>query len=317
MDRRTFLAAGASLAATPAFAQTFPSRPITLLVAHGAGSSTDIVARLVADQLTTALGRPVVVEPRPGAGGNIATVAVRRAAPDGYTLLANSVAIAVNPSLYPNAGYDPTTDLTSIALGPRTPNIITVHPSVPARTVAELLQVMRTTKANYASSGIGTTTHLSMERLKRLANVEAEHIPYTPARAVTDVVAGHVPIGSTSLPVAVPLVQGGQLRAIAVTSATRASVLPDVPTLAEAGFPDIDDYTWFGFHGPAGLPAEIHERLNRVINTALEQPTVARRLAELGFETRPMSVPAFTSFVAGEMAKWRTVIQANNIKADG
>jgi tripartite-type tricarboxylate transporter receptor subunit TctC len=318
MDRRHFIAVTGGLAfAGPARGQDFPNRPITILVAHGAGSSTDVVARLVAEHLGQALGRPVAVEPRPGAGGNIASVAVKNAAPDGHTLLANSVAFAVNPSLYPSAGYDALRDLSAIALGPRTPNVITVHPGVPARTVAELLAFMRAEPRSYASSGTGTTTHLSMERLKRLARVEAQHVPYTPARAVTDVVGGHVPIGSTSLPVAIPLVRGGQLRAIAVTSARRSPALPEAPTLAEAGFSSMDDHTWFGFYGPAALPRPIRDRLNAEINRALALPAVAERLAGLGFEVETMSADGFEAFTAAEVTKWREVILANDIRPDG
>jgi len=320
MDRRSFLASTTALlasAALPARAQAWPSRPVTFLVAHGAGSSTDVVARLVAEHLGPVLGQSVVVEPRPGAGGNIATVQVRNASPDGHTILVNSVAVAVNTSLYPNAGYDPVRELTSIALGPRTPNLITVNPRVPATSVPELLAYMRANQTSYASSGTGTTTHLSMERLKRLAGVECEHIPYTPARAVTDVVGGHVPIGSTSMPVAIPLVRGGQLRPIAVTSAVRSPALPEVPTLAESGFPQIDDHTWFGFHGPAALPRPIHEWLNTEINRVLRLPVVGERLSGLGFEVATRSIEEFTAFVAAEVAKWREVIVANNIRADG
>ncbi|MEI8146930.1 MAG: tripartite tricarboxylate transporter substrate binding protein [Alphaproteobacteria bacterium] len=319
MDRRQFLAAPlvlTSLQGRPALAQTYPSRPITFLVAHGAGSSTDVVARLVAEHLPAALGQPVVVEARPGAGGNIASVAVKNAAPDGHTILVNSVSIAVNPSLYANAGYDPIRELTSIALGPRTPNIFTVNPRVPVTSVPELIAYMKANAVNYASSGTGTTTHLSMERFKRAAGVEAVHVPYTPARAVTDVIGGHVPIGSTSMPVAVPQVRGGHLRAIAVTSRTRSPALPDVPTLAELGYPQFDDYTWFGFHGPAGLPRPIHERLNSEINKVLKLPSTLARLNELGFEAATFSIDEFTGFVQSEVTKWREVIVANQIKPD-
>jgi tripartite-type tricarboxylate transporter receptor subunit TctC len=319
-NRRDVLAASAAFAGlglASARAQSFPTRPITFVVAHGAGSSTDVVARLVAEHAQGPLGQPVVVEPRPGAAGNIASVFVKNAAPDGHVILVNSVSIAVNPSLYPNAGYDPVRELASIALGPRTPNLITVHPRVPVRTVAELIAWMRANQASYASSGTGTTTHLSMERLKRLAGVDATHVPYTPARAVTDVVGGHVPIGSTSMPVAIPLVRGGQLRAIAVTSAARSPALPEAPTLAESGFPQIDDHTWFGFHAPAATPRAVQERLNAEINRALTTPVVGERLAGLGFEVATRSLDQFHAFVAAEVAKWREVIVANDIKADG
>jgi len=320
MINRRHLVAGATVLlgarAIPAAAQTpWPSRPIQFLVAHGAGSSTDVVARLVAEHVN--LGQPIVVEPRPGAGGNIASVAVKNATPDGHVILVNSVSVSVNPSLMPNAGYDAVTDLAHIALGPRTPNIITVNPRVPVENLAQLIAWMRANQASYASSGTGTTTHLSMERLKRAANADAVHVPYTPARAITDVLGGHVPIGSTSMPVAVQHVRGGTLRAIAITSRERSPALPDVPTLAELGYPQFDDHTWFGFHGPVALPRPIQERLNSEINRALGLPVVRARLADLGFEAAPMSLTQFSAFVASEVTKWREVIVANNIRADG
>ncbi len=319
MDRRSFLAASAAATVLPrfAFAQSWPTRSITILVAHGAGSSTDVVSRLVSEGLQPALGQSVIVEPKPGAGGNIATVQVKNAAPDGHTLLANSVSISVNPSLYNNAGYDVVADLCSIALGPRTPNIITVNPSMPVRTVAELIAHAKSTPGNYASSGTGTTTHLSMERLKRAAGFDLTHIAYTPARAVTDVVAGHVPIGSTSMPVAVPLVRDGKLRAIAVTSKQRSAALPEVPTLAELGYPQFDDYTWFGFFGPAAVPRSVQVRLNAEINKVLMSERVQVRFRELGFEIATMNLEDFAEFVAAEATKWHEVVVANNIKAEG
>jgi len=193
-------------------AQEWPKqKPIQFVVGFAPGSTTDIVARLVQPRLTEALGQTVVVENRPGAGGNVAAQAVKRAAPDGYTLLAVSVAFAVNPSLYANAGYE-TADFVAVALGPSTPNIITVNPAVPAKNLQKLIELARKQPLSYASSGIGTSTHLSMERIKTMAKLDITHVPYQPAQAVGAAVAGHTQISSTSLPPAVAQVKAGRVR---------------------------------------------------------------------------------------------------------
>ena len=217
------------LGTASASAQDWPKqKPIHIVVGFAPGSTTDLVARLVAPKLGEALGQSVVVENKGGAGGNVATQQVKRATPDGYTLLVTSVAYAVNPSLYANAGYDPFTDFIPVILGPSTPNIITVNPAVPAKNLQELVELARKEKLSYASSGIGTTTHLSMERIKMAAKVDITHVPYQPAQAVGAAVAGHTQISSTSMPPAVSHVIGGRVRAIAVTSARRSPALPDV-----------------------------------------------------------------------------------------
>ena len=320
MTRRALLAAiGAMIALTvsaPVEAQDWPrAKPIQMVVAFGPASSTDIVARLVADKMTSSLGQ-VVVENRAGAGGNIGAQFVKRAAPDGYTLLAISVSYAVNPSLYPNAGYDPLKDFVAIALGPSTPNIITVHPAVAAKNLVELVELARKEKLSYASSGIGTTTHLSMERLKLAAKIDITHVPYQPAQAVGAAVAGHTQVSSTSMPPAVPQVRGGKLRALAVTSAQRSAALPDVPTMTEAGFPGFDDLTWFGFFAPAGTPDAVVTRLNAEINRALEQPDVRERLNQLGFDFRARSSAEFGAYLRQEIPKWAQAVKDSGAKAD-
>lgn len=189
------------------------AKPVNIIVGFGPGAFTDVIARVVAQKLGEMTGGSFVVENKPGAGGNIATAQVKRAAPDGYTILVHSVAYAVNPSLYPNAGYDAIKDFVPLALGPRTPNIITVNPNTPAKDLKELIDLARTEKLSYASSGIGTTTHLSMERLKMAAKVNITHVPYQPAQAINAVVAGHTQMSSTSMPPAVPQIKAGKLRA--------------------------------------------------------------------------------------------------------
>ena len=299
------------------FSQEWPKqKPIQLVVGFAPASSTDIVARLVQPKLTEALGQSVVIENRPGAGSNIASQQVKRAAPDGYTLLLTSVAFAVNPGLYANAGYDPFADFVPVALGPSTPNIITVNPAVPANNLRELIELAKKQPLSYASSGIGTTTHLSMERIKMAAKVDITHVPYQPAQAVGAAVAGHTQISSTSMPPAVPQVKAGRVRAIAVTSAQRSAALPEVPTVNEQGFSGFDDLTWFGFFAPAGTPPAVVARLNTEINRALEAPDTKERLAQQGFDWKRNTPAEFAAFLRDEVAKWARAVKESGAKAD-
>ncbi len=305
------------LGTASASAQDWPKqKPIHIVVGFAPGSTTDLVARLVAPKLGEALGQSVVVENKGGAGGNVATQQVKRATPDGYTLLVTSVAYAVNPSLYANAGYDPFTDFIPVILGPSTPNIITVNPAVPAKNLQELVELARKEKLSYASSGIGTTTHLSMERIKMAAKVDITHVPYQPAQAVGAAVAGHTQISSTSMPPAVSHVIGGRVRAIAVTSARRSPALPDVPSVNEQGFSDFDDLTWTAFFAPAGVPQDLVNRLNSEINRALSAPDVKQRLAQLGLEWRGNTSGEFAAFLRDEVQKWSRAVKESGAKAE-
>ena len=215
-----------------------------------------------------------------------------------------------------NAGYDPMKDFIPVALGPSTPNIITVNPAVPAKNLAELIELARKQPLSYASSGIGTTTHLSMERLKTAAKIDITHVPYQPAQAVGAAVAGHTQISSTSMPPAVPQVKAGRVRAIAVTSAQRSPALPDVPTVNEQGYSGFDDLTWVGFFAPAGTPAEVIARLNAELNRAFEAPELRDRLQQLGLESRRNSPGEFTAFLRAEVAKWAQAVKESGAKAD-
>jgi tripartite-type tricarboxylate transporter receptor subunit TctC len=298
-------------------AQEWPKqKPVQVIVGFAPGATTDTVARIAAQKLQEALGQTIVVENRPGAGGNVATGQVKRAAADGYTLLVTSVAYAVNPSLYANAGYDALKDFVPVVLGPSTPNIITVNPAVPAKNLAELVELARKQPLSYASSGVGTTTHLSMERLKTAAKVDITHVPYQPAQAVGAAVGGHTQISSTSMPPAVPQVKAGKLRAIAVTSAQRSPALPDVPTVNEQGYSGFDDLTWVGFFAPAGTPPEVVARLNAELNKAFGAADVREKLGALGLESRPNSSAEFTAFLRDEVAKWAKAVKESGAKAD-
>ena len=228
----------------------------------------------------------------------------------------HSVAYSVNPSLYADAGYDALKDFAPVALGPKTPNILTVNPSVNVKNLTELVALARKTPMSYASSGIGTTTHLSMERLKSDAKIDITHVPYQPAAAINAVVAGHTPMASTSMPPAVPMINSGKLKAIAVTSATRSPLLPDVPSVTEFGYKDFDDYTWFGFFVPVGTPAAIVEKLNAAINQAMASPNVVDRFTQLGLSSQRNSPAEFMSFLQTEVPKWAAVVKSSGAKAD-
>jgi tripartite-type tricarboxylate transporter receptor subunit TctC len=307
----------ASVLAFPLQAQDWPrQKPIHFVVGFAPASTTDLVARLVAPKLSEALGQSVLVENKPGASGNIAAQHVKRAAPDGYTLFVTSVAYAVNPTLYANAGYDPFTDFVPVILGPSTPNIITVNPAVPAVDLQGLVALARRQPLAYASSGIGTTTHLSMERIKSAAGIDISHVPYQPAQAVGAALAGHTQISSTSMPPAVTHVRSGKVRAIAVTSAQRSPALPDVPTVNEQGFTGFDDLTWTAFFAPAGMPQDLANRLNAEIGRALLAADVRERLAQLGLEWRSNTSGEFAAFLREEVQKWAKAVKDSGAKAD-
>jgi tripartite-type tricarboxylate transporter receptor subunit TctC len=295
----------------------YPDKPIKLVVAFAPGSSTDIVARLLADQLTASLGQTVVVENKPGAGGNIATQGVMAAPADGYTLLIHSVAYAVNPSLFANAGYDAMNDLQPVAMAAVTPNLIYVHPDVKATTLAELLALAKASKMAYASSGNGTTTHLGAEWLFRsLAKVDITHVPFQPAAATNAVVSGQLPIASTSMPPAVPFVKSGKVRPIAVMSGKRSPQLPDVPTVAELGYKDFEANTWFAIFAPAKTPPSVLDQLNAEINKALGAKPVQERFDALSLEAQRLERPAMRSYIDSEVRKWGKLVKDIGVKVE-
>lgn len=306
-------------AALPAAAQgtaKFPTKPVRVIVAFPPGSSTDIVARVVGERLTEIWGQNVVIENRPGASGNIGTQIALRANPDGHTLFMNSSAIAVNVTLYSKPGYS-MKEITPILQGPTTPNMITVHPSLPAKNLQELIALAKSKPLSYGSSGIGTTPHLDMELLfKTLAKVDITHVPYSPAAAASAVVGNQVPVGSTSMPPAVPHVKSGRLRAIAVTTAKRSAVLPEVPTVAESGFPGFDDYTWFSVFAPAGIPAAVVNQVNRDFSAALQSPQAKERLAALSLEFTPNTPAEFAKRLKAEVDKYAQIVKQSGARVD-
>jgi tripartite-type tricarboxylate transporter receptor subunit TctC len=312
---KSFLAVAVAAFALAAQA-AYPDKPIRIVVAFAPGSSTDVVARSLAQTLTVALGQTVLVENRPGAGGNIATVQVAKAPADGYTLLMHSVAYSINPSMFTNAGYQ-VGDLAAVAMAGVSPNMLYVHPDVKAASLKELVALMKQGSMSYASSGNGTTTQLGAELLFRnLLGLQVTHVPYQPAAAANAVVSGQVPIGSTSMPPVVQLAKAGKVRPIAVTSLKRSAALPEVPTVAELGYPGFEANTWIGLFAPAGTPPDLLDRLNAEVNKALLYKTLNDNFAALSLDIVRMDRKELTAYVANEGVKWGKVVKLIGAKVD-
>jgi tripartite-type tricarboxylate transporter receptor subunit TctC len=305
-------------AASTALAQPYPSKPIRVAVAFPPGGPVDIIARLMGPKLGDLLGQSVVVENVAGAGGNVATTRVAKAAPDGYTMLAHSSAYAVNPTLIPNAGYDGEKDFIPLAIIASQPNLIVVHADFPAKTLAELLALARTEKLAFASAGNGTTPHLTGENLFKIrAKVDITHIPFKgggPAAAA--VLSGQPPIGSIAGSAPLPHIKAGKLRALAVSSAQRLAALPEVPTLGELGFPGMEDYTWVGFFVPAGTPPEVAQKLNDAMLKVARDPQIKERLEALAFDVTAAPLAETAAYVKSELAKWGKVVRDVGAKID-
>lgn len=300
-----------------ATAQEWPKqRPLTFVVAFAPGAATDTLARLIGQKVAGSLGQAVVVDNRPGAGGNIGAQRVKSAAPDGYTFLMTSAAYAISPSLYANAGYDPLKDFVPLILVGVVPNAISVHLSVPARNLQELIKLARQQPLAYATPGIGTPPHLSMERFKTIAKFDVTHVPYQPAQAVTAVLGGQVPVLITSVTTSLPQVKVGKIRPLAVTSAGRVPSLANVPTINEQGFKGFDDLNWFAFFAPASVPPEIVNRLNIEINRILGLPDIKEKFGELGLEARRNTAAEFNVFVRDEVLKWAKAVKDSGAKVD-
>jgi tripartite-type tricarboxylate transporter receptor subunit TctC len=301
-----------------ALAQPYPSKPIRMVVAFPPAGPVDIIARLIAPKISETLGQPVVVENRAGAGGNVPTQQVAKAPADGYTLLAHSSAYAVNPSLSANAGYDAEKDFVAIAVIAAQPNLILVHADFPAKSLAELLQMARTSKLAYASPSSGTTPHLTAENLFKVrAKVDITHVPFKgggPATAA--VLGGQPPIGSMAAGGPMANIKAGKLRVLAVSSSRRLASLPDVPTLTEAGFPGMEDYTWVGLFAPAGTPPEITQRLNAAVRDAVKNPEIKERLEGLAFEVTAAPLRETSDYVKSELVKWAKVVRDTGAKLD-
>jgi tripartite-type tricarboxylate transporter receptor subunit TctC len=313
-------AAFALLAAGVAGAQSWPAKPIRWIVPFAPGGTTDILARTISDKLTIALGKPVIVENNPGAGGGVGAVQTAKAAPDGYTIMGGTISThAINASLYKTLPYDPVKDFTPITLIARVPNLLVVNPDVPAKNVKELIALMKANPSKYtfASSGNGTSQHLSGELFKSMAGVDMQHIPYkgSPA-ALQDVVSGQVTMTFDNITTAWPLAKAGKLRALAVTTAKRSPIAPDVPTLAEAGLAGYEIGSWQGVFAPAGTPVDVVKRLNTEIVKIINMPDVREKLVGLGAEPVGNTPDEFAALVKGEVVKWAAVVKQSGARVD-
>ena len=314
-----FLSIPILLTAPLACAQ-YPGKPVRLVVPFPAGGPTDIVGRTISQKLSESLGQPVIVDNRAGAGGVIGTEFVAKSPPDGYTILLGTIGgLAVAMSLYPNRGYDTLRDFQAVAQAVTVTNILVVHPSLPARTVKELLSLARARPGtlNYASSGSGTVTHLAGELLNTMAHVKIVHIPFKGgAPALTALMSGEVEMNFENSLIVVPHIKAGRVRAIAVTGAQRSKLMPDLPTIAEGGLPGYNASGWYGFVLPAAVPKEIVSRLANDFNRILRMPDVVERLSGQGAEPVINTPEQFTAFIRTEIDKWTRLVKTANMKAD-
>jgi len=313
--------AGLALAlAAGAQAPAYPTKPIRLVVPFPPGGATDLIARAVAQKLAEAWGASVVVDNRPGAGGNIGTELVARSAPDGYTLEMGTVGThAINPSLYAKIPYDHIKDFAPVILVAGVPNVLEVNPSVPVQTVQELIAYAKANpgKLNFASSGAGTSIHLSGELFKVMAGVQMTHVPYKGSGpALQDLLGGQVQLMFDNLPPSLPQIKAGKLRALAVTSSVRAPALPEVPTIAESGLPGFEASSWFGILAPAGTPPAIVAKVNAEVSKWLASPEGKEKLAGIGANAAGGSPEDFTRHIQAETAKWAKVVKESGAKVD-
>jgi len=312
-----------AIAAPLTFAQgaaNYPAKPVRLVVPFPAGGTTDILARAVAQRLSEAWGQQVIVDNRPGAGGNIGSDLVAKAKPDGYTLLMGTVGThAINPSLYRNMPYDHVKDFAPVILVAGVPNVLVVNPSLPVHSVPELIAYAKANpgKLNFASSGNGTSIHLSGELFKAMTGVEMTHVPYKgSAPALTDLIGGQVQLMFDNLPSSLPFIKAGKLRALAVTSGARAAALPDLPTLAESGLPGFEASSWFGVLAPAGTSRDIVAKLNGAIAGWLASPEAKEKLLAQGAIAAGGTPEDFARHIGAETSKWAKVVKASGAHID-
>ena len=309
-----------ALTALPAMAQQYPSKPIVLVVPFAPGGTSELISRLVAQKLTERLGQQVVVENRPGAAGNIAMEQVARAAPDGYTLILGHIGtLAVNPAMFPKLPYDAIKDFAPVSLIAAVPNIVTVNPAVPAKTLKEFLDLARAKPGsiNYGSAGNGSAGHLAMEYLKRIAKTDMVHVPYKgTGPMLTDLLAGQTQATFTGSSPLIPHIKSGKLRALAVGSAVRIPSLPEVPTIAESGFAGFETSQWYGIIAPAKTPPAIIQKLSVEIAQVMKQPDIIARLSGDGTVMIGSTPNEFAAYISKEMKRWGEVVHAANIKAE-
>jgi len=303
-----------------ASAQGYPAKPVKFVVAYPPGGPTDILARLLSPKLQMAFGQPFIVESRPGAGGNVGTDFVAKSPSDGYTiLLTASGPVSINVTLYKSLPYDPARDLTPVIHVASVPLVLVVHPSVPVKSVSELIALLKAKPEGYsfASAGNGTPQHLSAELFKTMAGVKMLHVPYKgSAPAINDLVGGQVPVAFESMVSVLPQVKGGRLRALATTGTRRSGLLPDVPTVAEAGVPGYESIAWYGVMAPGGTPKPIVDKLNAEISKALDTPELKQRLADLGSDSVHGTPEQFGGFIKSETSRWGKVVKESGATVD-
>jgi tripartite-type tricarboxylate transporter receptor subunit TctC len=300
-------------------AQAYPQKPVKVVVAFTAGGTTDILARTVTQQLSEKLKQPFVIDKKPGAGGNLGTELVVRSAPDGYTLIVNSVGpIAVNPTLYGKLPYNPLTDLVPMVQIADVPNVLVIHPSVPANSMEELIAYAKANpgKLNYGSTGIGTSSHLSSFMLSKRVGFEATHIPYKGADALKDLLAGRIQFMFATIPSVMPHITAGKLKPIAVSSLQRSRSMPDVPTVVEKGFPQFEAGSWFGFFAPKGTPEAVISMVNKAVNEILQVPAIEQQMIAQGADPAGGTPAQFGQFVQREHDKWRVIVRDSGAKAE-
>jgi tripartite-type tricarboxylate transporter receptor subunit TctC len=303
----------------PALAQSYPTRPVRMVVGFPPGGPTDVIARVVAQKLSDSLGQQFVVENIGGAGGNTASGQVARATPDGYTIMTISTGFMVNPSLYAKVPYDPIKDFTAVSLVAVSPNVVVVNPQVPAKTLPELVQLIKNNpgKYSYAGPGVGSTPHLGGELFRLTYKLDLVHVPFTGAApAVQSTVGGHTPIAFTALPSSFAAIQAGQVRAIGIAATERAASVPDIATFAEQGVKDQEADTVTGIVAPAGTPKEIVELLSREIKKAAAQPDVRDKLTAMGFKPVASTPDEFGARIKLEIDKWGKVVRDANLKIE-
>jgi tripartite-type tricarboxylate transporter receptor subunit TctC len=323
LRRRGFLRLAMTVTALPAvsrlaFAETYPSHPVRIVVGFAAGSTTDTLARLIGQWLSQRFGQQFVIENRPGAGGNVGAEAVVRSTPDGYTLLMVPPAVAANAALYPNLNFNFIRDTDPVAGVVRVPNVVEVNPSVPVKSIPELIAYAKANpgKLSFASAGIGTASHLAGQLFNKMAGVNLQHIPYRgDGPAMADLVAGNVQVGFATMTSSIGFIRAGKLRPLAVTTAARSAALPDVPTVAEF-VPGFEASSWFGVAAPKGTPADIVDSLNQQINAGLAAPAIKDRIADMGGMSLAGSPADFGKLIAEETDKWGKVIREAGIKAE-
>jgi len=318
--QRIFAAAVlASLTTAPALAQPYPNHPVRIIVPTPAGGPVDVMARLLANALPATLGQPVIVENRPGAGNTLGSRQAAEAAPDGYTLMVSAASgLIISPILYKTAGYD-AGSFAAVALIAETPQVLVVHPSVPAKTLAEFIAYAKANpgKLNYSTGGVGTVPHLSAELFKTETGTAILHVPYKGGGpALTAVVAGEVQMTMDTLATSLQMVEGGKLRALAISAPKRSSALPDLPTMAESGYPALTTGAWTALLAPRDTPPEIVAKLNAATNAALTAEPMAGALKKLGAEPRGGTSQALADHLAREQKKWAPLVQALNLKAE-